>query len=719
MSSDVLQFQCSACQNVLTVPSHMAGVTGPCPICGQTVTSPSAAPPAASVSLFTTPAPAQPSYRPTQEPESAAPPSLHSAPGQGLVMPMPNSIAQHLNPLGAGNGSTSGGGLLPQTPSGFPSSPIGNGFPGAPQQLGEFNPPPQNPGFPSPSAIPGFLNGPPASPQEQPPPWQQPGLGQTLLGGIPSATGMPGSMGFGGGGLPPKRNEGSAPLTGSLPQPMAAWGGQPAQQPQELNQPANTGGNPSFPSPRASGSGAPSHSNLIPGSPTLPTLGSMGMGDSSPQSSLLSREVPTAAPTPAAIPEPRRDFATPPARPARPIKKPSRSSNVFMFALAVLFLVGFLAAAGWMFREPIMELVHRYMPPKDDVPETPAVVMPMAKPESSESSKVTVTEAPPVEIPVEPAPKPAFDPGETAPPKAMAPSPAEMAALNQSTPMSPGESPALTEVPSKALTPSLQNDAAPSTTQSVLAPSTAEVQMKVSEEAKPAAEALLKFLNAKDMKERMRYTLAASSMKPLMEMYYKAQPDGPIRVDTIGLIRLDPKPQMGSGAHALFGVESRTWEFPVPVMLEETKDGFQVDWLSFVEFKDRLLEKFFEGYQEGAARFHVGITRVHDFEYKVPNSENKDAFRISPSPPNPYLNTVFVEKDSQIGRELKDRIPWGAHVWAIVELEWVKLGSQQWVQLVGVPQLNWYSVPAEPKGKSGKNSTDLPNEVQRAVPVGR
>lgn len=282
------------------------------------------------------------------------------------------------------------------------------------------------------------------------------------------------------------------------------------------------------------------------------------------------------------------------------------------------------------------------------------------------------------------------------------------------------------EVPSKPMTPSLQNGSETDQAESLAMPSGKDApKIEVTAEAKPAADALLKFLNAADLKERLRHTLAANSMKPIMERYYQAQPDGPVRVDSIGLVRYDPKPQMGGGAHVVFGVESRTWEYPVPVMLEETKDGFQVDWLSFVEFKDRLLEKFFEGYQEGPARFHVGITRTHYFEDKVPNSGNKDAFRVSPAPPNPYLTTVFVEKDSQVGRELKDRIPWGSQVWAIVELEWVKLGTQQWVQLAAVPQLNWYSVPnesksSEAKAKTGRNSGSGPaDEVQRAVPVGR
>ncbi|TDU64621.1 hypothetical protein EI77_04072 [Prosthecobacter fusiformis] len=385
-----------------------------------------------------------------------------------------------------------------------------------------------------------------------------------------------------------------------------------------------------------------------------------------------------------------------------------------MFALSVILLAGFIAAAGWMFREPIMELVNRYMPPKD---EAPLFVLPEPN-ESPEplSAEISAPDLSPEAVAAEPTVKPVFDPDEPAPPRALTPTPAEIAALKPlPSPSTPPDG--LLEVPSKPMAPGLQNDSNPPEANSLAMPAK-EVQVEVSEEGKPAADALLKFLNAKNLKERLNYTLAAASMKPLMERYYQSQPDGPISIDAAGLVRLDPKPQMGGGAHAVFGVESRAWEYPVPVMLEETNDGFQVDWLSFVEFKDRILEKFFENYQEGAARFHVGITRTHYFEDKVPNTDNKDAFNIGPAPPNPYLTTVFVEKDSQLGRDLKDRIPWGAQVWAIVDLEWVKLGSQQWVQLVGVPQLNWYSVPATPKGKSGKAS-ELPNEIQRAVPVGR
>lgn len=398
-----------------------------------------------------------------------------------------------------------------------------------------------------------------------------------------------------------------------------------------------------------------------------------------------------------------------------------------MVSLAVLFLVGSLAAAGWMFREPLMGVVNRfYKKPKEVVPQIPTAP-------NEDEVKAAMAASGSAGAGSSPAPSGgAFDPNAPAPkaePAAPAQAekitPEEIAALSAPKPaVPPAPAPAspsgqgLMEVPSKPMTPSLQNGSDATTAENLTVPASKETpKVEVSDEAKPASEALLKFLNAADLKERLKYTLAANTMKPIMERYYEAQPDGPVRVDAIGLVRYDPKPQMGGGAHVVFGVESRGWEYPVPVMLEETKDGFQVDWLSFVEFKDRLLEKFFEGYQEGPARFHVGITRTHYFEDKVPNSGNKDAFRVSPAPPNPFLTTVFVEKDSQVGRELKDRIPWGSQVWAIVELEWVKLGSQQWVQLAAVPQLNWYSVPTEGKAKTSKASP--PPEVQRAVPVGR
>ena len=219
----------------------------------------------------------------------------------------------------------------------------------------------------------------------------------------------------------------------------------------------------------------------------------------------------------------------------------------------------------------------------------------------------------------------------------------------------------------------------------------------VPEKALPALEALQAFLSSPTVAERARHTLGADVMKPLMDRYYLKMNDGPITVDHVGFSNFEDSPELGAGAHCIFRVESKAWEYPVPVMLEKQADGWKVDWLAFVELKDRKLEEFFKGYTEGRFMFHVGIYRQHYFEDAVPNRDQKDAFSVGLERPNPFRAPVFLAKDTPLSQNLATRLPWETHVWAIVELEWKKLGSQQWVELVSMPQMHWHSVPAAPR----------------------
>jgi hypothetical protein len=251
------------------------------------------------------------------------------------------------------------------------------------------------------------------------------------------------------------------------------------------------------------------------------------------------------------------------------------------------------------------------------------------------------------------------------------------------------------EVPAKQAVSAESSGSTSSATSGLTAPH-AIMEEGIPPAAKPAVEALKKFLAAKSVSERLQYTLGPDMMKPHMERYYSRSPDGPVEVDAIQFVRMDPNPELGTGRHCILSVENKTWEYPVPVMLEEKEDGFKVDWISFVEFKDRMLEKFFQTYMEGKACFHVGIIRQHYFSDGVPNLDRKDVFRVSPAPPNAFQSSVFLDKDSPLAEDLRDRLPWETHVWAVVELEWKKLGTQQWVELSAVPQMHWYSLPMTP-----------------------
>jgi hypothetical protein len=227
-------------------------------------------------------------------------------------------------------------------------------------------------------------------------------------------------------------------------------------------------------------------------------------------------------------------------------------------------------------------------------------------------------------------------------------------------------------------------------------------------EAAPAVDGLRSFFAAKDYMQRSQHVLGAQSILPMMERYYSKMPDGPMSVDDIKLLRYDPKPEIGTSAHAVFTVSSKLWPYPIPIMLQEEKEGFKVDWIAFVEFKDDLLFKFLSDFQDAPARFHVGIRRTHYFESDVPDREGKDCFEIQPPLPT-YVGFVFVPSDAPLAKELEGKISWDTRTaFVIVELQWRKQGDYKWVELTAVPQLNWYSLPLEQKPAPPSKPASLP-----------
>lgn len=530
------------------------------------------------------------------------------------------------------------------------------------------------------------------------------------------------------------------------------------------------------------GTGGANASRLIPGAPPLSNLGTSGLAGAT----LLGRDIPPAPISPLTQPisgslppislaaAPQNDnqntTATHPLPAGRSIAslRTPRGTSLIRLSLAALFLLGFLGVVAFALKDYMPgifpgiasseESANSTEPPAlPSIPSSPSQLNPPlpTPPPSPPAEKSIADGATSPTNKVTAASPPSFNPSEVVA-KAQPATPPEVAVLKQAPlPSAPpsstqpaAPSAALLEVPVKS-----SSATAPSPAQSPISsgapPTHAIEESEVPPEARPAVEALKKFLAAKNLDERLQHTLGADHMKALMTRYYTRASDGPVAVDRIQFVRIDPNPELGSGKHCILSIENKTWEFPVPVMLEERPDGFKVDWLAFVEFKDRLLERFFQNYQEGRARFHVGILRTHYFDDGVPGLESKDAFRIMPAPPNSFQATAFLEKNSALAQELRTRIPWETHVWAVVELEWKKSGSQQWVELGAVPQMHWYSLPlsphpvstpqqpAEPEklppgikknGKTTNNSeaepspgpsSTLPPTVRRPLPIGR
>jgi hypothetical protein len=419
-----------------------------------------------------------------------------------------------------------------------------------------------------------------------------------------------------------------------------------------------------------------------------------------------------------------------------------RGTNFIRLAFAAVFLLGFLGLVGFLLKDYFPGLIPSLTghdvaeETSKDEPGTPTPLIPTQEPGTSSKLSNNATGEKPAPLPSSSSEAKAkqtsitvgFDPQEPSPSKvasvaadekaatAVVPSPpsATGATPMAATPVPPPAAGTLLEVPAKPVM-NAESPGAPASTPSSLAQSHIIEEDDVPAAAQPAVEALKKFLQAKSLEERLKYTLGADMMKPHMERYYTHAPDGPIVVDRIQFVRMDPNPELGSGKHCILSLENKTWEFSVPVMLEEKEDGFKVDWVAFVEFKDRMLEKFFQTYMPGKACFHVGIIRHHFFEDGVPNVDRKDAFRVSPAPPNSFQASVFLDKDSALAQELRTRMPWETHVWAVVELEWKKLGSQQWVELSAVPQMHWYSLPMVPKASAAPPKTAAVDELPPGI----
>jgi hypothetical protein len=211
-----------------------------------------------------------------------------------------------------------------------------------------------------------------------------------------------------------------------------------------------------------------------------------------------------------------------------------------------------------------------------------------------------------------------------------------------------------------------------------------------------ALEGLKHFLAAKNWKERVPYTQLPDEMERKMQIYYASNSDGPVEVDEIHYLRHDEAPEVGKGMQAVFILFSRQWDFGFPIMVEQVGDEARVDWLTFVEFKDDMLHKFLGSYMEGPIRFHLGIRRTHYFDDNVPATEQKDAFEIT-TPMENVHGFVFVPKGTALQRSLASTISWDKELsWVIAELEWRREGTNKWVELTALPQLNWYTSESNP-----------------------
>ncbi len=223
--------------------------------------------------------------------------------------------------------------------------------------------------------------------------------------------------------------------------------------------------------------------------------------------------------------------------------------------------------------------------------------------------------------------------------------------------------------------------------------------VKATPDTQPVVDILKKFFGAQNWQERLKYVQLPEKVKVLMEQYYASNPDGPIVVNHIELLRHDAKPPQGS-PHCVFQVGGPGLNVLLPIMVEMNAEGGKVDWLTFTEFKDNLLLKYVQTFQEQPARFHVMIRRAHYFDDDVPALDKRQCFNMAPPMPG-FTANAFVEKGSILSQELDRNLGWEvSNAAVIVEIAWRKQDNYQWLELTGVPQYNWRNESAVATAKS-------------------
>ncbi len=333
---------------------------------------------------------------------------------------------------------------------------------------------------------------------------------------------------------------------------------------------------------------------------------------------------------------------------------PKKRFSGFLSSRYIIAIISFLLVdlfIFFIFREQITGFFQDEdkTSPVPQAPSVPAISKP--------AEPTTVPEVPKVEVPVTP---PKQDE-----PKPLAPLPMEKTIPTDTVQFTPV--PVESSVPKAVAIPPLRLNPVPA-------------------EAQSAFEALRKFLEAPTWSERVGYVKKPEMMKPLMEKYAALSGDGPIVVSNINFIERFTKEK---DAYCTFEVSGGFLPHPVLAIVEQPANGSaQVDWESFVEFKDDLLLKFLESNGGPNQKFRVTMQRIHYFDNDVPDLDRKDCFGIR-QPNAAFEGHIFIEKNSVLGKQLANQLPWGKDLLIIAELTWKTNQKNHWVELQEITSYGW------------------------------
>ncbi len=206
-------------------------------------------------------------------------------------------------------------------------------------------------------------------------------------------------------------------------------------------------------------------------------------------------------------------------------------------------------------------------------------------------------------------------------------------------------------------------------------------------------EAIVKFLAAATWQERLKYTLGAEKIRPLMESYYRSGKDGAVIPQEVELLGLEPTED-----NPKFHCYSYILHLPgrpvgIPLSVEDTTEGPRVEWRTFVECKDNLLAAFYEKYVPVPRTFRVLIRRCHYFKEDVPDQKFRQCFEIMPPDATETFNGWVVLGSDVCKKHFGkgERSGWEVTSMMTLTLEWQKADNgAAWVEVRNVEAGSWH-----------------------------
>lgn len=207
--------------------------------------------------------------------------------------------------------------------------------------------------------------------------------------------------------------------------------------------------------------------------------------------------------------------------------------------------------------------------------------------------------------------------------------------------------------------------------------------------ASAAAEAALRaFLDAPDWTTRNVHSLHSEKVRPAMEAYSQQVPDGPTAFRSVSIQNSYTDKKTGNTLF-IFQVTTDAHPTGIPVAVAETASGWQVDWQSFVEFRDDRFKAFADGPADQTGRFHLIVSTPPAPRAAKTDNEHFSSFLLDPPLPN-RQRIAYAKKSSEVHAALSAATALGAVVTPVVEVaKRTTPEGKGYLEIVGIPANDW------------------------------